>query len=74
MKNEYRMVIKLIDENVYLFKLPFSAIKSIVLGCRASDSLNQKIKILISTKERIHIKLFESNIIRGSFCKRLILL
>jgi len=72
-ENEYKMVValqdsdKTINGDIHLFKLPFNAIKSITLGCKISNELKQKIKNLVNTKERKHIKLFENIQIYNEF-------
>jgi hypothetical protein len=70
-ENEYRMVValqdvnKVIDDDIYLFKLPFDVIKSIIFGVKSSNALKNRVKNILKSKEKNHITLFQSKIING---------
>ncbi len=73
-ENEYRMLValqdadKVINDNIYLFKLPFDAITSIIFGSKSSDILKDKVDNIIKLKDKDHIKLFETKIRQGKIC------
>jgi len=49
------------EHSVHLFNLPFSALKSITFGCKASAELKQEIKSILSDNENLkHIELYEA--------------
>jgi len=49
------------SQNIHLYKIPPSTIKSIYLGCKMEESTINKIKSLIRKNHRIsHVKLFQS--------------
>lgn len=61
-------VIERNDHHVYLFDLPFSAIKSITLGCKSSSELKQKVKAIVSSSTELqHITLYELYEDRGTY-------
>jgi hypothetical protein len=54
---------KTIDNNIYLFKIPASCLKSVTLGCKASQKLRDNTLEIIHSNENLrHITLHESAI------------
>lgn len=65
---ELDKAIKKIDNEIYLFKFPKQAIKSIYMGCLMKESDKKKIlKILTNDTELSHIKLYDLNISEKEF-------
>jgi hypothetical protein len=51
------------DYSIYLFALPPSAIKSLVLGCRMADSMESEVRRILEAKaEFSHIKIFKARL------------
>ena len=67
---EWRMLVPLADsarmtttsegDRVYLFPIPLSAVKAVVLGARASETLVNRVNLAVSSSEATHIELLRA--------------